>query len=104
MSAPQSMTVFVPLTLRKRNGRPKIMPPTERLPTSNASADPHVICAIARAWSWRRKLESGKASTLLDNAVAENVTDWFVSRMVRLAYLSPGVLQSCWSTGRSRCR
>ena len=27
MSAPTSMRVIIPLNIRKRNGRPKIMPP-----------------------------------------------------------------------------
>jgi hypothetical protein len=38
-------------------------------------------------------LESGEASTVQDIAKAEKVTDRFVSRLMRLAYLSPGVLE-----------
>jgi monoamine oxidase len=47
----------------------------------------------ARAWSWRRRLERGEASTILDTAQAEGVTDRFVSRMIRPAWLSPAVLE-----------
>ena len=46
-----------------------------------------------RAWSWRRQLETGAASTIQDIAAAEKVSDRFVSRMKRLAYLSPEVLE-----------
>ena len=56
--------------------------------------DPHILKALGRAWSWRRKLESGEAATIHDIAKAENVTDRFVSRMMRLAYLPPDVLQN----------
>ena len=94
MSAPASMTVFIPLVIRKRNGRPKIVPPADVVPAGkDGSVDPHVLRAIARAWSWRRKLESGEVSTILDIAQAEDVTDRYVSRMIRLAYLSPAVLE-----------
>jgi hypothetical protein len=93
MSAPASMTVFIPLTIRKRNGRPKIVPPAQMVPASDGGVDPHVLRAIARAWGWRRKLESGEASTILDIAQAEDVTDRYVSRMIRMAYLSPAVLE-----------
>lgn len=94
MSAPASMTVFIPLAMRKRNGRPKIVPPAEMMPASNqGDVDPHVLRAVARAWSWRRKLETGEASTILDIAQAEDVTDRFVSRMIRLAYLAPAILE-----------
>jgi len=49
--------------------------------------------AIARAWSWRRKLEAGTVSTIQNIATAEKLSDQFVSRMIRLAYLSPDVLE-----------
>jgi hypothetical protein len=41
----------------------------------------------------RRRLETGEAATIHDIAEAEKVTDRFVSRMLRLAYLSPDVLE-----------
>lgn len=94
MTGPAFMRVFIPLTIRRRNGRPKIVPPAEMMPASkNGDVDPHVLRAIARAWSWRRKLEGGEASTILDIAQAEDVTDRYVSRMIRLAYLAPAVLE-----------
>jgi hypothetical protein len=93
MNAPASMSVFIPLTMRMRNGRPRIVPPAEMAPANDSGVEPHVLRAIARAWSWRRRLESGEASTILDIAQAEGVTDRFVSRMIRLAWLSPTVLE-----------
>lgn len=91
MSAPTTMRVFIPLTIRNRNGRPKIMPPADMLPATGG-VDPHVMKAIAKAWSWRRKLESGAASTIQDIAQAEGISDRYVGRMLRLAYLAPAVL------------
>jgi hypothetical protein len=55
--------------------------------------DPHVLRAIARAWNWRRQLEAGAASNIQDIAATEKVSDRFVSRIMRLAYLSPEVLE-----------
>jgi hypothetical protein len=49
--------------------------------------------SLGRAWAWRRRLESGKATTLQDIARAEKVTDRYISRIMRLAYLSPVVLE-----------
>jgi len=89
-----SIRVVIPLTLRKRNGRPKILPPEGAgLPGSNGQ-DPHVLRAIARAWKWRRQLEEGEASTLQDIAGKESVSERYVSRMIRLAYLAPEVLEA----------
>ena len=90
--APASMTVFIPLTIRKRNGRPKIMPPVDITPDTGG-VDPHVLKAIAKAWSWRRKLETGAVGTISDIAQAEDISDRYVGRMLRLAYLAPAVLE-----------
>ena len=93
MSAPTTMRVFIPLTIHKRNGRPKILPPADMMPTSNGGVDPHVLKAIARAWSWRRKLESGESATIQDIAEAEGISDRYVGRTLRLAYLAPVVIE-----------
>ena len=92
---PETMRVIVPLTIRKRNGRPKILPP-ENAGMADQEAqglDPHILRALGRAWAWRRMLESGKAATIDEIAAAENVTNRFVSRTMRLAYLAPEVLE-----------
>lgn len=92
MSGSTTMRVFIPLTIRKRNGRPKIVPPAEVVPDPGG-VDPHVLKAIAKAWSWRRRLDTGAAATIDDLARAEGVTHRYVGRTIRLAYLSPAVLE-----------
>jgi len=48
---------------------------------------------FARAWDWRRRLDRGEVATIRDVAATEGVTNAFVSRFPRLAYLSPNVLE-----------
>jgi len=86
-----TIRVVIPLTIRKRNGRPKILPPDNVDQRDGRTQDPHVLRAVARAWNWRRQIETGAAATIQDIAAAEKVSDRFVSRMMRLAYLSPEV-------------
>ena len=94
MGEPDTIQVFVPLKVRRKNGRPKILPPEDAgLPGSHGQ-DPHVLRAIARAWKWRRQLEEGEASTLQDIAVKEGVSERFIGRMIRQAYLAPEVLEA----------
>ena len=54
---------------------------------------PHILKEIAKARSWRRKLESGAVATMSDIAEAEGVTPPYVGRMLKLAYLAPAVLE-----------
>ena len=88
-----TLRVVIPLAIRKRNGRPKILPPADMEVAEPANQGPHVLRAVARAWGWRRKLETGTASTIQDIAAAEKISGRFVGRMMRLAYLSPDVLE-----------
>jgi hypothetical protein len=88
-----TVRVFVPLAMRRRNGRPRVLPPPNAAEQQVWAQDPHILKALGRAWAWRRKLETGEAATASDIAKAENLTDRFVSRTMRLAYLSPDVLE-----------
>lgn len=85
--------VFIPLTQRRRNGRARIVPPEPGTHFQTRNQDPHILKALGRAWAWRRRLEAGEAATIHELAKVEGFTDRFVSRMVRLAYLSPDVLE-----------
>ncbi len=93
MSAPDTIQVFVPLKVRKKNGRPKILPPADYLPSEDQTQDPHILRAIGRAWSWRRRMEAGEFGTVRDLAIAVNLAERHVSRQLRLAYLAPEVLK-----------
>ena len=92
-STPDTIGVFIPLTIRRRNGRPRILPPANMETVESRTQDPHVLRAIACAWGWRRKIEIGEVATIHDIAVAEKVSERFVSQTMRLAYLSPFVLE-----------
>ena len=91
MGSADTIQVFVPLKLRKKNGRPKIMPPADYLPSEDQTQDPHILRAIGRAWGWRRRMEAGDFGTVRDLASAVKLAERYVSRQLRLAYLSPEV-------------
>ncbi|MFN4143653.1 hypothetical protein [Aestuariivirga sp.] len=92
-SANDVIRVVIPLAIRRRNGRPRVLPPEDVAARQTRAQDPHILKALGRAWAWRRKLESGEMATVGDIAKSERVTDRFVSRTMRLAYLSPDVLE-----------
>lgn len=93
MTTPPTIRVVIPLKVKRRNGRPRIVSPADHDVADEPMPDPRTLRAIARAWDWRRRLERGEAATLSDIAQAEQVTLPFVSRTIRLASLSPTVLE-----------
>jgi len=92
-ATPSTIRVVIPLAMKRRNGRPRIVPPDDVSSAELSNQQPHVLRAIARAWHWRRMLERGEITTIRDIASAEKVSDRFISRRIRLAYLSPAVLE-----------
>lgn len=93
MTTPSTIRVVIPLKVKHCNGRARVVPPAELDAVDEPTPDPSTLRAIARAWDWRRRLERGGTMTLSDIARAEQVTLPFVSRFIRLAYLSPMVLE-----------
>ena len=93
MAEPETLCVHIPLTLRNRGGRPRILPPKEIEVAMERGQDARLLRAIGRAWDWRRKLERGDVNTIADLAREEGISDRYVSRVIRLAWLSPVVLE-----------
>lgn len=88
-----TIRVLIPLTVRKKNGRPKILPPANYRPSEDQTQDPHILRAIGRAWGWRRRMEAGEFTTIQELAEAVGLAERHVSRQLRLAYLAPEVLK-----------
>lgn len=91
--ADDTIRVLIPLKVRKKNGRPKILPPADYLPSEDQTQDPHVLRAIGRAWGWRRRMDAGEFSTIQELAETVGLAERHVSRQLRLAYLAPEVLK-----------
>lgn len=88
-----TIRVLIPLTVRKKNGRPKIMKPADYRPSDDQTQDPHILRAIGRAWGWRRRMEAGDFATIQELAETVGLAERHVSRQLRLAYLAPEVLK-----------
>lgn len=93
MAEPETLRVHIPLTLRNRGGRPRILPPKEIEVAMDRGQDARLLRAIGRAWNWRHRLERGDVNTIADLAREEGISDRYVSRVIRLAWLSPSVLK-----------
>ena len=52
-----------------------------------------MIKALARAFRWRRLLETGVHTTIDDLATAEKINPSYVSRVLRLTLLAPDIVE-----------
>ncbi|NDV89510.1 hypothetical protein GTW51_22990 [Aurantimonas aggregata] len=91
-----TITVRVPLAIRKRGGRKLIIAPTGEveLPTSRTRIDSSMIKAIARGHRWKSLLEAGAFASMAELAAAEKINPSYLSRILRLTLLSPSLTQA----------
>jgi hypothetical protein len=96
MDNAHTITIRVPLNLKKRGGRKLIITPggIEAKGRTETSGDPSLVKAVARAFRWRRMLESGDFGTMNELAAAEKINPSYVSRMLRLTLLAPEMVDA----------
>lgn len=93
--AAQMLTVRVPLAVRKQRGGRKLMiAPAATTNRGTSSSDTTLVKAVARAFRWRRMLENGRFATINELAAAEKINSSYVSRLLRLTLLAPGIVEA----------
>ena len=90
------LTTEIPMTFRRRAGKAVIVLPNgERaIKRREALIDNTMVKLIARGHRWHRKLFDGTHASIEDLAKSENISPSFVSRTLRLAYLSPTIVEA----------
>ena len=91
-----TITVAVPLTIRKRGGRKLVLSPAGEEITAAARPriDSTLVKALARAFRWRKLLETGVYATVAEMADAEAINRSYVSRVLRLTLLAPELVKT----------
>lgn len=86
------ITIQVPFRVVKRGGRKEI-----RMPDGAAQprrTDSTLVKALARAFRWKRMLESGEFATIAELAEREGIAPSYMTRVLRLTLLAPDILEA----------
>jgi hypothetical protein len=60
--------------------------------THSRRADNTLVKALARAFRWKRMLESGEFATIAELAEREGIAPSYMTRVLRLTLLSPDIV------------
>ena len=91
----RTLTVRVPLTLRKRGGRKQVvLPDGGSWGAPRPRVDNTMVKAIARAHRWRRLLETRQFASVTELARAENINGSYMARVLRMTLLAPDVVEA----------
>lgn len=89
---PETITIHVPFRIVKRGGRKEMQLPegasTKRRP------DDALVKALARAFRWKRMLESGEFASISELAEREGIAFTYMARLMRLSLLSPELVDA----------
>lgn len=94
-----SITVRVPLAIRKRGGRKIVVAPDGSVIPGAARqtttpSDPALVKALARAFRYQRLLDDGKYRSISEMAAAEKLDRGYLGRLLQLTLLEPAIVQA----------
>ena len=92
----ETILVRIPMKQRRRSGRKQIILPEgpEATNVATPAAPSSLARAIARAYEWQRMIDSGVAAGLEAIAAQYDVDRSYVSRIITLATLAPGIVEA----------
>jgi hypothetical protein len=99
----RTITVRIPISIRRRGGRKLVLAPDGRTDTWAAPCrriDNAMVKAIARASRWREMLENGTHATIAEIAASEKINESYVGRVLRLTLLAPDIVEAILSGRR----
>jgi hypothetical protein len=89
---PETVTIHVPFRVVKRGGRKAmLLPEGAAQPRRTDSA---LVKALARAFRWKRMLESGEFTTITELAEREGIAPSYMTRVLRLTLLAPDIVEA----------
>ena len=96
---PDTVTLHVPFRIVKRGGRKEMHLPDGFRP--DRKADNTLVKALARAFRWKRMLDSGEFATIAELAEMEGIAFTYMARLLRLTLLAPDIVEAILD-GRQR--
>jgi len=90
---PETVTIHVPFRIVKRGGRKEMILPAKTGITHRRTDSP-IIKALARAFRWKRLLDSGVFTSITEIAADEKLSFTYISRVLRLSTLAPDIVEA----------
>jgi len=91
----ETISVYVPFAIRKYGGRKQVVMPAD-VPVSDLHPriNSTLVKALARAFRWKRMLESGEFATVKALAEHEKMAFSYMTRVLRLSLLAPDIVEA----------
>jgi hypothetical protein len=88
---PDTISIRIPFRLAKRGGRREMQLPDDAPKQHRANS--MLVKALARAFRWKRMLESGEFATIAELAERAGIAPSYMTRVLRLTLLAPEAVE-----------
>lgn len=94
-----TINIFIPMTIKRRGGSALVILPQNALDlnvsknNNKPNYDHKIINALVKAYKWQQKIDKA-GITLTKLAEFENISDRYVSRILRLNHLAPDIVRA----------
>lgn len=88
----ETVRVHIPFRIVKRGGRKEMQLPANA--PRQQKTDGTLVKALARAFRWKRMLESGEFTTISELAEHERIAPSYMGRVMRMTLLAPNIVEA----------
>ena len=92
MQTDQTITIHVPFRVVKRGGRKAVQLPDGV--EHKRKVENTMVKALARAFRWKRMLDTGEFTTIGELAKHEKIAPSYMTRVLRLTLLAPDIIEA----------
>ncbi|MEM0935215.1 MAG: hypothetical protein AAGJ91_04830 [Pseudomonadota bacterium] len=89
---PDTVTLHIPFRVVKCGGRKEMQLPQGA--AQSRRTDNTLVKALARAFRWKRMLETGDFVTIAELAEHEGIAPSYMTRVLRLSLLAPDIIEA----------
>ena len=93
VTIPQTVSIHIPFQITKRGGRKEMVLPADAQ-LQRPRTDNTVVKALARAFRWKRLLETGAYTSVSDLAEKEKIGLSYLTRVLRMTLLAPDIVDA----------
>ena len=96
-----SITVRVPVTIRKRGGRRLVVAPDGgSWSSSRGRIDNTLVKALARAHRWKKMLDDSRYGSVTELAAGEKLDRGYLGKILMLTLLAPDIVEAILDGGQ----
>lgn len=96
------VNIFVPMAIKRRGSLVTVIVKNTKSRDQDKNFKSNMIKSFAKAYKWKKMLESGDIKFLSDISRKENITTAYISKIYNLNFISPKIVKAIFNGEQPR--